>query len=116
MAVFEARITLPCSQREAFDFLLRPANVALISPPQLGLHFIEAPEIVVPGSRLRFRIHDHLFETNSQGETVVIDQIDFETPGGILGLLVTKDRVLDQLEEAFDHRHSRLSKLLKKNV
>lgn len=151
MAVFEARFTLPCSQREAFEFLLRPANVALISPPQLGLHFLDAPEIVVPGSRLRFRIqgfgqiregeheitrvvehsqvterqvvglfknwvHEHLFETNSQGETVLIDQIDFEPPGGILGLLVTKDRVLDQLEEAFDHRHSRLSKLLKKSL
>jgi len=151
MPQFEARVTLPCSQREAFDFLLRPADVALISPPQLGLHFVDAPEVVSQGDKLKFRVqgfgqiregeheitrvvehsqvterqlvglfklwvHEHLFETNSHGEAVIIDQIDFEAPGGILGLLVTKDRVLDQLEEAFDHRHARLQKLLKKKV
>jgi len=151
MALFEARVTLPCTQREAFDFLLRPANVALISPPQLGLCFVDAPEVVSQGDRLKFRVqgfgqiregeheisrivehsqvterqivglfklwvHEHKFETNSNGEAVVIDQIDFESPGGILGLLVTKDRVLDQLEEVFDHRHARLQKFLKKKA
>jgi len=147
MASFEARLTLPCSQREAFEFLLRPANVALISPPHMGLHFVDAPEIVSSGCRLKFRIqgfgqvregehvitsvvehsqisesqvkglfrswqHEHLFESDARGQAILIDRIEFEPPGGVLGLLVTKNRVLDQLEDAFDHRHERLRKLL----
>ncbi len=149
MALFEAQLILPCPQREVFDFLLRPANVALISPPEQGLYFVDAPEIVSQGTRLKFRIqvfgqvqegeheitsivddtriiesqvkgvlkswvHDHLFETNSNGEVVVTDRIEFEPPGGVLGLLVTKNRVLDQLEDAFEHRYVRMKKLLAK--
>lgn len=147
MAVFETSVTLPCTQQEAFEFLLRPANIVQISPPDLGLFFLDAPEVVQKGSRLKFRIqgfgqireseheivelehhsqitenqikgllprwvHEHLFSTNSDGETIVTDRIDFDPPGGVLGLLVTRSRILDQLEEGFDHRHAQLLKLL----
>ncbi|RPI89930.1 MAG: hypothetical protein EHM42_02185 [Planctomycetaceae bacterium] len=147
MALFEAKVTLPCTPQQVFDFLLRPTNVAEISPPSLGLCFLDPPEVIAKGTRLKFRIqgfgqiregeheivevlphtqitenqvrgllprwvHDHLFTTNDDGETIVTDRIDFEPPGGVLGLLVTKNRVLDQLEEAFDHRHVQLLKRL----
>ena len=147
MAVFETKVTLECPQQSLFDFLLRPANVARISPPNLGLCFTSAPEIVELGSRLEFKIqgfgqiqtlvheitaleapsritekqirglfgswiHDHLFETNADGAVIVTDRIEFEPPAGLLGLLITKNRIIDHLEEGFDHRHDVLRKLM----
>ncbi|MGE5191025.1 MAG: SRPBCC family protein [Deltaproteobacteria bacterium] len=147
MPIFETSVALECPRERAFEFLLRPANVALISPPELGLSFINAPEVVELGSRIEFKIqgygqvqtmvheitglvhpqritetqirglfakwvHEHAFETNEQGQVIVIDRIDFKPPAGLLGLLVTADKILDQLEEGFAHRHTRLQKLL----
>jgi ligand-binding SRPBCC domain-containing protein len=147
MPVFETSVALDCPQERAFDFLLRPANVARIAPPDLGLSFISAPEIVELGSRMEFKIqgygqvqkmlheittlvrpdiitetqirglfaswvHEHAFETNDRGQVVVIDRITFLPPAGLLGLLVTSRKILDHLEEGFEHRHRQLQKLL----
>ena len=57
-------------------------------------------------------IHEHHFATNADGHTVVTDQIEFEPPGGLIGLLITKTKILDHLEDAFYHRHAQLRKLL----
>jgi ligand-binding SRPBCC domain-containing protein len=147
MPVFEASVALDCPRERAFEFLLRPANVALISPPELGLSFINPPEVVELGSRIEFKvqgygqvqtmvheitglvhlqqitetqirglfaswIHEHAFETNDRGQVVVIDRIDFQPPAGILGLLISADKILEQLEDGFAHRHAQLQKLL----
>jgi ligand-binding SRPBCC domain-containing protein len=148
MPIFETSVTIDCPRERAFDFLLRPANVVLISPPELGLSFIDPPEIVVLGSRIEFKIqgygqvqtmvheitaldhlkritetqieglfgrwvHEHAFESNAEGQVIVIDRIDFKPPGGILGLLITGDKILEQLEDGFAHRHAQLQRLLK---
>lgn len=147
MPVFETSVTLDCPRERAFEFLLRPANIARISPPELGLAFTSAPDVVELGSRIEFKIqgfgqvqtlvheitrlvhpeqlvetqvrglfsrwvHEHAFEVNSQGQVVVTDRIEFQPPAGLLGFLVTANRVLDQLEEGFEHRHDQLRKLL----
>lgn len=147
MPVFEASVTIDCPREQAFEFLLRPANVALISPPDLGLAFVSAPEIVELGSRIEFKIqgygqvqtmvheitalvhphqitekqikglfaswvHEHAFETNDRGQVVVIDRIDFKPPAGLLGMLITANRILEQLEDGFAHRHEQLQKRL----
>ena len=147
MPVFETSVALDCSRERAFDFLLRPTNVALISPPELGLSFVGAPEVVELGTRIEFKvqgygqvqtmvheitglvrpqkitetqirglfakwIHEHAFEMNERGQAIVIDRIDFNPPAGLLGLLVTAEKILDQLEEGFAHRHAQLQKLL----
>jgi ligand-binding SRPBCC domain-containing protein len=151
MPVFETSVALDCPQQRAFDFLLRPANVARIAPPDLGLSFISAPEIVELGSRMEFKIqgygqvqkmlheitslvrpdiitetqirglfaswvHEHAFETNDRGQVVVIDRINFLPPAGLLGLLVTSRKILEQLEEGFEHRHRQLQRLLTEAV
>src|SRR5580765_1770936 len=59
MPVFETSVTVDCPREQAFDFLLRPANVVLISPPELGLNFIDAPEVVSLGSRIEFKIQGY---------------------------------------------------------
>src|SRR5579863_8074678 len=146
MPVFETKVALTCPRERAFDFLVRPANVALIAPPELGLSFTSAPEIVQLGSRIEFKVqgfgqvqtmaheitklvphelitetqvkglfahwvHEHAFETDSRGNVLVIDRIDFQPPAGLLGLLITANRILEQLEDGFAHRHKQLQKL-----
>jgi ligand-binding SRPBCC domain-containing protein len=57
-------------------------------------------------------IHEHLVEEAPAGEVVAIDRIEFEPPGGMLGFLVTKRRILDELESLFAHRHAQMRKML----
>ncbi len=151
MPTFETSVVVNCPRERAFDFLLRPANVARIAPPDLGLSFVSAPDVVELGSRIEFKIqgygqvqtmvheitglehpqqitetqirglfaswvHEHAFETNPQGQVIVIDRIDFQPPAGLLGLLITADKILDQLEDGFAHRHAQLQKLLTEPV
>jgi len=147
MPVFETSVTLDCPLNQAFEFLLRPANIAMIAPPDLGLAFTDAPEVLALGSRFEFKvlaygqvqtmlheithfehgrqitetqikgllahwIHEHKFETNGAGQVVVIDRIDFNPPPGMLGLLVTANKILDQLDDGYYYRHRQLQKLL----
>lgn len=147
METFEARLTLPCAQEVAFDFLAHPENIKRISPPDMGLFFVEAPERLSLGARMQFKVqafgvareatheitqfdepgsfteqqvkgplghwvHEHLFEPDGEGAVTMIDRIEFEPPGGVVGLLVNADRILENLEEGFDHRHDQLEKLL----
>ncbi len=56
MAHFEVEVELACSPAEAFEFLARPANIRLISPPQIMLVFDAAPERLSLGARLDFRV------------------------------------------------------------
>ncbi len=58
-------------------------------------------------------VHEHTFEETSGG-VLVVDRIEFEPPSGVAGLLINKNRILDNLEEGFDHRHGRLEQLLAK--
>ena len=147
MPVYETSVTLDCPIERAYEFLLRPQNIVLISPPELGLAFTRAPEILDLGSEFEFKvqaygqvismvhkitelvplrqitenqvkgffgqwIHSHLFETNDQGQVVVGDHIDFKPPGGMLGLLVNANKIIDQLDEGYHFRHKQLQKLL----
>jgi ligand-binding SRPBCC domain-containing protein len=151
MPLFETSVTLACPPARAFDFLARPANLARISPPELGLCFTSAPEVVELGSRIEFKVqgfgqvqtmaheitalvpdelitetqirglfaewvHEHVFELISPCKVVVVDRIDFLPPKGILGMLITAGKILEQLEEGFAHRHDQLRKLLVETV
>jgi ligand-binding SRPBCC domain-containing protein len=52
MGRFETEITLQRPIEEVFDFFLRPANLLLVSPPELQLHLVDAPELLQFGSRI----------------------------------------------------------------
>jgi ligand-binding SRPBCC domain-containing protein len=56
-------------------------------------------------------IHRHRFEA-ANGGTRMVDQIEFEPPGGLLGLLVTADFVLKDLEWILGYRAQKLRELL----
>jgi ligand-binding SRPBCC domain-containing protein len=64
---------------------------------------------------LKLWVHEHLFEAD--GETThIIDRITFEPPGGLLGLLATEDRILEQLEKGFFSRNRTIKRLLEQDV
>jgi ligand-binding SRPBCC domain-containing protein len=56
-------------------------------------------------------VHTHRFETVPEG-TRVIDQIDYEPPSGILGLVVTAAFIERDLRWIFDYRRKKLEELL----
>jgi ligand-binding SRPBCC domain-containing protein len=60
-------------------------------------------------------IHEHVFETVGP-RTRIIDRITFEPPSGLLGLLLTKNRIADQLDDAYFHRNKTLAKLLEEGL
>lgn len=85
-------------------------------PPQRFLYEViefERPnrftETLVKGPLKSFR-HEHIFETTSQG-TLVIDAVEFAPPGGMLGFLVTEDRIRKGLEHGLKFRHEELGRI-----
>lgn len=148
MAHFETSLTLEVTREQAFDFLIRPANHELLSPPGVGLKFVNPPEEFQLGTEFEFKIqawgivqtsrheitefrrpelfverqvkgplkswrHEHRFEVGPDGKVIIIDAIEFEPPGGLLGMMATESKILDNLEDGFFHRHQQLKKLLK---
>jgi ligand-binding SRPBCC domain-containing protein len=148
MAVFETSVILECSPDVAFAYMISPVNHEKLSPPDVGLRFVNPPATIELGSQFEFKIqawgtvqtsrheiiqferptlyiekairspmksywHEHRFEIDANGLTKMTDRIEFTPPGGILGLLVTEDKILDNLEDGFYFRHQVLQKLLK---
>ena len=146
MAAFETEVVLQADAEDLFDFLIQPTNIKSISPPEMGLKFLEAPDryshecevmfavqtmghiqeithrithfespnlfveelIVGP---LKLWVHSHHFTVLESGATLVKDVIEFQPPGGLIGLMMTESRILDSLEDGFYYRHQQLEKL-----
>jgi ligand-binding SRPBCC domain-containing protein len=56
-------------------------------------------------------VHSHRFEAVPEG-TRVTDRIDFEPPDGLIGMMVTAQRIEKELERVFEFRHQKLTELL----
>lgn len=146
MPVFTTQLHLICPPSKVFEFLAKPANLLLVSPPELHLKLIEAPERVILGSRIiiqgskfgisqkivsevtafddgksftdsqisgpfgRF-VHTHRVEPDGDG-TRLIDEIDYASPGGLTGLLMTNDRIGRDLQAMAAYREEQFKKLL----
>ena len=146
MPIFESRTDLYASAEQVFDFLVRPANLQAIAPPEMQFVFVQPPDVISLGSRLtckaqaygmiqqltyeivdfrspsQFRekmvegplklwLHDYIIEPQSVAEIVtLINRIEFEPPGGMMGFIVTADKILEALEDGFDHRRDLLQK------
>lgn len=145
MPVFESSVPLSCSREQIWEFLVRPANVLKILPPDAGMSFINVPDRLELGSHVEFKIegmgptqhvlhkvtafeplarfvesqvkgplkawdHDHRLEDHSDG-ILLIDRVEFEPPGGLIGFVVTEQVVYGWLESGFAHRHKALQEL-----
>ena len=60
----------------------------------------------------RHWLHAHRFAATPDGCTRVTDEIDYEPPGGLLGLLLTPAAVERELHDYFRHRNERLAEIL----
>ena len=70
--------------------------------------FIEAQ---VKGPLGRY-VHEHSFSAQGDGEVLLTDRIDFAPPGGLLGFMLTAERLRSSLERGLTHRHRELKRLL----
>lgn len=60
---------------------------------------------------MREWMHEHVFEECETGVRLT-DRITFQTPGGLIGLLLTEKRVRASLETGFQHRRELLENLV----
>ena len=146
MPRFETAQTLARTIEEVFDFFRRPANILRISPPDLNLQILEAPELLELGSRIvlqarrwgiaqklaskitafevnahfvdelqegpfRKWVQTHRFETVAEG-TRLTYQVDFEPPGGILGMMLKASAIEKDLQVVCAFRAQKLQELL----
>ena len=52
MPIFESRTELFATIDQVFDFLIRPANLQAIAPPEMQFVFVTPPDVIELGSRL----------------------------------------------------------------
>ena len=74
MAQFEVQVELACSPAEAFEFLSLPANIRLISPPQIRLVFDAAPDRLSLGARMDFRVQAYGVVRSASHEIIAWDE------------------------------------------
>ncbi len=55
--------------------------------------------------------HRHEYEETSNG-VLMRDLVEFELPGGLIGLLLSESKVRDSLEDGFFYRDQRLQELI----
>jgi len=147
MAVFESRTELSCTPERLFEFIIRPANLKVIAPAEVGLSFVDAPEVIALGSKLVFKVqgfgvvqhleheivefdpprgfrermvkgplphwqHEYILEPDAAGGVTLLNRIEFEPPGGILGMILTAERMIDHLHREYQHRSEALKQAL----
>ena len=146
MPVFEADTFLACPPERAFDFLTRPTNLDLVTPPDLNLKLVDGPERLALGARLTARgskfgipqtitsevtafeegvaftdvqvsgpfgkfVHTHRVEPASEGAKMT-DRFEYESPGGLIGLYLTNDRIRRDLEALVEYRTAKFKEIL----
>jgi ligand-binding SRPBCC domain-containing protein len=94
MELFEIEVELACTQQEVFEFLLRPENISRISPPDVGLFFVNAPEVLEMGSRMDFRVRAYGVIREASHEIT-----QFENPNSF-----TEDQISGPLQY-WSHQH-----------
>ena len=126
---------------------MNPQNAKKISPEDMDLEFVNAPDRMTDGCEIEFRAtsfgtrhsakhkitltgecsfteeqtdgpmrawtHKHRFEATPDGQTRIIDEIEFTPPGGLVGLIVTESRIRAKLKDAFKIQHAALQQHFK---
>jgi len=86
---------------------------------QKGEHEIVAftpPQLIVEEQRkgvMKKWRHEHIFEAQGRS-TRLVDRIEFEPPGGIVGFLLTENKIMGLLEDSFFYRQKQLKRFLEK--
>jgi ligand-binding SRPBCC domain-containing protein len=80
-------------------------EVVELEPPRRFL------EVQREGLFRQFR-HEHVVEPSGDEASLLIDRVDFEPPGGLLGFLLTEGRIHEMLAGSFEHRHREIKRLI----
>ncbi len=89
----------------AYGFKQRATHEYLIASEEMIVESqIEGP--------LRAWKHSQRIEMAGAGHCRLIDEVEFEPPGGMLGFLLTEARILESLQEGMDFRYSVLQELI----
>jgi len=75
----------------------------------------EIVESMVDGV-LRRWVHRQKLEQLESGHCRLTDEIEFEPPGGMLGFVLTEDRIRENISEGMEHRYSTLKELIDEGV
>ena len=60
---------------------------------------------------LKLWMHDYIVEPNPAGGVSLVNRIEFEPPGGLMGFIVTADKILEALDDGFHYRREALQKI-----
>jgi ligand-binding SRPBCC domain-containing protein len=86
-----------------------PQNVIYEITEFVAPHRFQESQVKGPLGRY---VHEHLLVAEVDGAVLVTDRIEFEPPGGLLGFLLTAERLRTSLEDGMTHRHRELKRLL----
>jgi ligand-binding SRPBCC domain-containing protein len=86
-----------------------PQNVIYEITEYVEPHRFQESQVKGPLGRY---VHDHALAAQEDGTVRVVDRIEFEPPGGMLGFLLTADRLRTSLEQGLTHRHRELKRIL----
>jgi ligand-binding SRPBCC domain-containing protein len=86
-----------------------PQNVIYEITEYVEPHRFQESQVKGPLGRY---VHDHALAAQEDGTVRVVDRIEFEPPGGLLGFLLTADRLKTSLEQGLTHRHRELKRIL----
>jgi ligand-binding SRPBCC domain-containing protein len=86
-----------------------PQNVIYEITEYVEPHRFQESQVKGPLGRY---VHDHALAAQEDGTVRVFDRIEFEPPGGMLGFLLTADRLKTSLEQGLTHRHRELKRIL----
>lgn len=56
MAEVEAQVELACSAENVYDFLTHPREAVALSPPEMNLTLVNAPDVLTPGCHVEFQV------------------------------------------------------------
>jgi ligand-binding SRPBCC domain-containing protein len=79
------------------------------------IHFEEPSKFIekqIDGPLESF-VQEHHLEVLDNGRTLLYEKIEFEPPGGIIGFMMTEDRIRESLTEGYEYREYMLSRVFK---
>jgi ligand-binding SRPBCC domain-containing protein len=73
MAALETRSTIGCDRKTLFDFLIRPHQAQVLSPPDFKVTLVEAPEVLALDSVIRFQVEAFGIRQNFTHQVIAFD-------------------------------------------
>ncbi|MBI1832941.1 MAG: SRPBCC family protein [Planctomycetes bacterium] len=130
---------------ELFAYLTQPKHLTQLTPADLNLELVTAPEVLTLGSRLvwkgrrwgisqqitqevvAFEVEKLIIMEQKQGPlarwvyasqfsaiekgTRIVEKIDYDPPGGLLGFIVTADSLRRDFDKLLAYREKKLKEI-----